>query len=160
MIKAIVLSDTHGNVSDLQKLSGLLSEADMILFAGDGANDFSVLPPSMLKKAKIVSGNCDYPVYPRELIFQAENHKILLCHGDRYCVKSGLNTLFYYAKENCCDIVIYGHTHESKVLKFDDILFINPGNLSKYSTDKTFCYLVLNGDKAVATINDSFFKNI
>ncbi len=159
MIKAIVLSDTHGNVSDLLKLKQILQEADMVLFAGDGDNDFSALPKDIYDKTKIVAGNCDYTHYPKEIMFKAEGHKILLCHGDRFHVKSGLTSLYYYAKENSCDIVIYGHTHANKILKFDDILFINPGNLQKYSTEKTFCYLVINDKCVVATINDSFFHN-
>ncbi len=159
MIKAVILSDTHGNVSDLLKLKQILSEADMVLFAGDGDNDFASLPKDIYAKTKIVSGNCDYARFPKEIIFEAEDHKILLCHGDRFHVKGGLTSLYYYAKEKSCDIVIYGHTHENKILKFDDVLFINPGNLQKYSTKKTFCYLVINGKKVVATINDSFFNN-
>ncbi len=157
MKKIIILSDTHGNLNDLKKLTSLLEEADLILFAGDGVNDFSVFPLEIYKKIKMVSGNCDFSSVDRELIFEVEKKRIMLCHGDRYRVKSGLMPLFLHAKEVGCDVVVYGHTHDARIDENEGILFINPGTLYRYSM-KSFCYLVISGDKAVATINDGFFN--
>ncbi len=157
MKKIIILSDTHGNLNDLKKLTSHLEEADLILFAGDGVNDFNVFPLEIYKKIKMVSGNCDFSSADKELIFEVEKKKILLCHGDGYRVKSGLMPLFLHAKEKNCDVVVYGHTHDARIDEHEGILFINPGTLYRYSK-KSFCYLVISDDKAVATINDSFFN--
>lgn len=157
MKKIIILSDTHGNLNDLKKLTPLLDEADLILFAGDGVKDFSVFPLEIYKKIKMVSGNCDFSTIDRELIFEVEKKRIMLCHGDRYMVKSGLMPLFLHSKEKDCNVVVYGHTHDARIDEHEGIMFINPGTLSRYSM-KSFCYLVISGDKAVATINDGFFS--
>ncbi len=156
MTKIIILSDTHGNLQDLRKTTPLLQEADLILFAGDGYNDFNLFPSEIYKKTKLVAGNCDF-FGDKEIIFKVEGKNILLCHGDRYRVKQGLLQLSLHAKENNCDVVIYGHTHEARIDESDGILFINPGTLQRYSPKKSFCYLVISENKAVATINDGFF---
>ncbi len=156
MKKIIILSDTHGNLNDLKKLTLLFKEADLILFAGDGVNDFIVFPLEIQEKIKMVSGNCDFSSIDRELIFEVEKKRIMLCHGDRYKVKSGLMPLYLHAKERGCDIVVYGHTHEARIDEYEGILFINPGSLYNYRME-SFAYLVISGDKAVAKINDSFF---
>lgn len=158
MKKIVILSDTHGNLRDLEKLSSILQEADQVLFAGDGANDFNIFPPEIYKKIKIVSGNCDFSSHPKELVFNIENKRVLLCHGDRYGVKSGLIRLFLRAKELKCDLVVYGHTHNRRIEEKEGILFVNPGTLSKFAPYKTFAYTVFSENKIIATINENFFN--
>lgn len=138
MEKIVILSDTHGNIRDLEKLSSVLQEADQVLFAGDGANDFNIFAPEIYKKIRIVSGNCDFSSHPKELVFNIENKRVLLCHGDRYGVKSGLIRLYLRAKELKCNVVVYGHTHEKSIQEKDGIAFINPGTLSKFSCFSDF----------------------
>lgn len=157
MEKVVILSDTHGNLKDLEKLTPILQEADRILFAGDGANDFNIFPPEIYKKIKIVSGNCDFSRFPKELVFNIENKRVLLCHGDRYGVKSGLIRLYLRAKELKCDVAVYGHTHEKSIEEKDGILFVNPGTLSKFAPCKTFAYTVFSENKIIAAINENFF---
>ena len=158
MKKIIILSDTHGNRADILKMQGLLNEADHILFAGDGAMDLNTLPREIYNKVIAVCGNCDACALEKERVIEIEALKILLTHGDLYGAKQGLDRLYYRAKELGADIVVYGHTHFAAVTTEDDILFINPGNLSKFSTNKSFGYLVINDKKATATINYNFFK--
>ena len=158
MKKIVVLSDTHGNRADLQKMHNILSEADLILFAGDGANDMLTLPRDILNKVIAVSGNCDLSTFEKERVIDIEDVKVFITHGDLYGVKQGLDKLYYRAKELGADVAIYGHTHLSDITEEDGLLFINPGNLSKYSTNKSFGYLVISGKKTTATINNNFFN--
>lgn len=157
MKRIVILSDTHGNLRDLEKLSSVLQEADQVLFAGDGANDLNIFPSEIYKKIKIVSGNCDFSSHPKELVFNIENKRVLLCHGDRYGVKRGLFNLYLRAKELKCDVVVYGHTHDKNIEEKDGIVFINPGTLSKFSPIKTFGYAVFYDGKVTLTINENFF---
>jgi len=39
-------------------------------------------------------------------------------------------SLSVYLKENECDLVVYGNTHESRVSKLDKKYYINPGTMS------------------------------
>lgn len=158
MEKIIILSDTHGNTADLIKLEQLFNEADHIVFAGDGINDFNYLNKDNYKKLIAVSGNCDQFFTQKEKIFTLGGKKILLTHGDLYRVKSTKLNLLYKAKEENVNIVIYGHTHSPIVEEIEGVLFINPGTLYKYGTKKTFAYLTIFEGKAVANINTTFFN--
>ncbi len=154
MKKIVILSDTHGNLEALKKMEQIFDEADYILFAGDGYKDLNVLSKNNYKKLVAVSGNCDAELLSnKEKFFEIDGKKILLCHGDLYGVKSGLTRLKLRAEELGADVVIFGHTHQSLCETESGVLFINPGSPSRFSTEKTFGYLVIYNNKAVAEIN-------
>ena len=56
------------------------------------------------------------------------------------------------AKERGCDIALYGHTHESDVHEEEGVLVVNPGCMTYYTPAPSYCYLVIVGKKAVATV--------
>ena len=156
MKTAIVISDTHRNFPALEKLLPKMLENDYVFHLGDNDGDILSYRKELGDKIYSVKGNCDGG--GADQIIEIEGVKILLTHGDLYGAKQGLDRLYYRAKELGADIVVYGHTHFAGVTTEDDILFINPGNLSKFSTNKSFGYLVINDKKATATINYNFFK--
>ena len=51
----------------------------------------------------------------------------MLTHGHEYKAKLGLETLAFNAKNNNCQIVVFGHIHTQTCKKINDILLINPG---------------------------------
>ena len=57
-----------------------------------------------------------------------------------------------FVKARGCDVVLYGHTHEASVEEQDGVLLINPGCMTRFSGKQSYCYLVIVGKKAVATI--------
>ena len=59
---------------------------------------------------------------------------------------------YYVAKERGCDIALYGHTHEADVHEEGEVLVVNPGCMTRYTPVPTYCYLVVVGKKAIATI--------
>ena len=154
MKTAVVLSDTHGNKNDLKKIENIINEADFVFHLGDGYPDLNVFGDSVLKKTVRVAGNCDAVFGDREKLVEIEGVKILLCHGDQYSVRSGINRLFYRAKEVGADVVFYGHTHAPIIESADGITIANPGNITRYSAKKTFIYAVFHDGKATITINE------
>ena len=57
------------------------------------------------------------------------------------------------AKERGCDIALYGHTHEADVHEEEGVLVVNPGCMTLlYPDAPRYCYLVVAGKKAVATV--------
>ena len=74
-MKFLCISDIHGNVEALNKLDGVFSEVDAVLFAGDFAECFKtetskpVLEALVKKHDEIyaVLGNCDEPDFLEEL---------------------------------------------------------------------------------------------
>ena len=144
----LILSDTHNNIKALEQLSSIMKDSDYIIHLGDYQKDI-MLFREYSNKIYSVKGNCDGG--GEDLVLEIENTKLLLTHGDKYSVKTTLTNLLFRAKEIGANVVLYGHTHIPKIEEYDGITFINPGTLSYYG-EKTYCYLVINGNKTVSKI--------
>lgn len=148
-MKVGVLSDTHGNISLVDRTVELMGSIDYILHAGDFASDAEYIKSKVKCDVISVSGNCDYfSLAPSEKIIKLKGHTIFITHGHHYSVKSGYRNLIIKAKKLCANIVIFGHTHlpENKII--DNILFFNPGSvfLPKKSNKGTYGILYLTKD--------------
>ncbi len=153
MTTLLVLSDTHQNVDEIQKLSQIIDECDYLIHLGDCVYDMKAFYNKYPEKIYIVKGNNDFCSFTdSEIVLEIEGNKILLCHGHKYGVKSSLKYLCEYAKEKGCNIVLFGHTHIAQVKEIDGITLINPGTLRRLSAQKSYCYLVIHGGKIVPTI--------
>lgn len=148
----VILSDTHRNTAPLQKIATVLSECDFIIHLGDMASDARELMREYPEKTYVLAGNNDFWGGESEIVLDAEERRIFACHGHRYGVKSGTERLVATAKEHMCDIALFGHTHEAFVGEEDGVLLVNPGCMTRYSPRWSYCYLVISGKKAVATI--------
>ncbi|MZQ97167.1 MAG: YfcE family phosphodiesterase [Acidaminobacter sp.] len=134
-MKLIVISDTHGEKSWIQKAVEANRDASIIIHCGDFASDLEIVK-SMPIEAVAVTGNVpdlhqarlmpDDRMEERILIY--EGVRILLTHGHRYDVKYTLNKLFYRAQEAQAELVLFGHTHTALNLSHDGITFLNPGS--------------------------------
>ena len=114
-----ILSDSHGRPDAIAQVLRRV-RPDGILFAGDGLRDLSrVELPCPLWA---VRGNCDWmssPLIvggslcepPEEELLMWEGFRILLCHGHRFGVKSGLSVAAAHAAARGADVLIFGHTH-------------------------------------------------
>ncbi len=150
----VVLSDTHRNLAPLEKIHGVLSECDLILHLGDLASDAAGLLREWPEKTYVLAGNNDFFGGERELVLDVEDRRIFACHGHLYGVRTGTERLAAAARERGCDIALYGHTHEAETHEEGGVLVANPGCMTRFSPRQTYCYLVVAGKKAVATIVD------
>ena len=150
----IVFSDSHGNVDAVNKLRPKFLRSDKIVFLGDGRNDLLGTAQEFNYKTYMVDGNCDGYGFSPEVIFSVENYKILAVHGHRFYVKSGLDSIVSYAKEQGCNVVLFGHTHLPLITNVRGVTLINPGTLSYYGTRTTYCTLEIDGDKFEARIEE------
>ena len=148
----VIISDTHRNTKPLDKIATVLAECDYIIHLGDMAGDARELMRAYPEKTYVLAGNNDFFGGGSELVLDDEGRRIFACHGHRYGVKSGTERLVAAAKERLCDIALYGHTHEAEVREENGVLLINPGCMTAYAPHKSYCYLVVNGKKAVPTI--------
>lgn len=149
MKKIVVLSDSHGNRRDIEALFPIMRESDFIIHLGDTSQDGNYIRAAFPDKTYLLNGNCDLmKLGENELTLQMEGVKIFACHGHLYSVKSTPTKLVDRAKELGCSLALYGHTHHASELEIDGVLTVNPGTMSRYSK-KSYCYIVINGDKAV-----------
>ena len=150
-MNVLVFSDSHGRGSNmLEALSRQIKRPDAIVFLGDGLRDLSYCEFGDVPLFA-VTGNCDlYNLYckgiaDREILITLGGKKIMMTHGDRYSVKSGLARIIMAADEKGADIVLFGHTHEPLALYIDSdendfgiklkkpIYLFNPGSVGDYS---------------------------
>lgn len=152
MTSVIVLSDTHGNRRAIEKIDGVLSEADIIIHLGDTSSDGAYIRAKYPNKTHVVNGNCDtFKAGEDELVLGIENVKIFATHGHMYGVKYSTEKLAYRAKELGCAVALYGHSHHAAEETTGGVLTVNPGCMTRYF-ENSYCYLAVNGEKAVAKI--------
>ena len=90
-----VLSDTHGNRRAFERALEAMGAVDLLLHAGDFANDAIVMGNMYGIPVQTVAGNCDFFGTAEEAkLFEIAGHTILLVHGHRQHVKSGLEKLY------------------------------------------------------------------
>ena len=143
-MKIGILSDTHRNQKYMDKAIKNLKDCNLLIHAGDNFLDSKYLYNETDIPVIAVKGNCDFENVEDELIFDIDNKKVFLCHGDSYEVKYGLECIEKKAKEVNADIVIFGHTHIPLNTKKDNILYINPGSLSSPRDLSRRGFIILN----------------
>ncbi len=127
-MKVLITSDAHGRFDRLRAISQKHADKDYHLDAGD-----LVLTQAELESLhlKAVKGNGDlYLDLPLQQILIIDHKKFLLLHGHIQEVKYGLEKLIKLSEYVGVDYVIYGHTHERKLLEHNGITYINPGAVS------------------------------
>lgn len=134
-MKVLVLSDSHGDSAIVEEIRKK-EKPDLTLHLGDFGRD--------LRNGIAVRGNCDgLTSLPAKRLLTLKGHKILLSHGHEENVKMGLHRLFYLAREEEADIVLYGHMHERLKKRIEDILFLNPGSVTRPHWGDRASYLIL-----------------
>lgn len=132
-MRILILSDSHGDVESM-KAAVERTQPQQILHLGDCWRDGAALKRAFpLLPLAQVPGNCDaYDLTaqgPSELTLTLEGHRVFLCHGHRYHVKSGLLALSYAAREAGAELCLFGHTHAPYLESCDGLTLLNPGSI-------------------------------
>lgn len=173
----LIISDTHGDRVGVERLLGSYAQKnDAVIFLGDGIRDFfedgkCICPVPFY----CVCGNCDtlgfssaplvidgYGEVRHEEFINIGGTRILITHGHKYDVKSGLDRLARYAATVGADIALYGHTHikneyyipEGESVCFEKLAkplwLFNPGSLrGSYFNEPSFGTLTLSSDGVI-----------
>ncbi len=133
-MKILVVSDSHGAYSTLRSIVRRQSKAEVVLFLGDGEEDYNSVRMEFPEKMFIgVRGNNDWcsGLKNTELI-TIEGIKILMTHGHTYHVKYGLEELKTSGRSAGADIVLFGHTHVQHTEYEDGMYIMNPGAVANW----------------------------
>lgn len=130
-MRILVISDSHGRTSEIEKAIEAQKDAKHIFFLGDCVRDIEDCPFIYEDRTfHIVSGNCDGETMNKTSDSIVLNgRKIFFTHGHFYGVKGGISKLKEKAIREGFDLVLYGHTHTSDIQYADGIHFVNPGSL-------------------------------
>lgn len=149
-MRILVVSDSHGDSSVIDRAVALSGNTDMIVHCGDGAMEASLLRSRYPDKMVVsVRGNCDFCTdSPKVETLTLEGKRIFVTHGHLYSVKSGLYTLSCAAREAGADIVLFGHTHIPFECYEDGLYMLNPGSIR--GCDGTYGFVDIT-DKGIVT---------
>ncbi|MFQ6819857.1 MAG: metallophosphoesterase family protein [Blautia sp.] len=130
-MKILVVSDTHGRDSGLERAVELERPFDMLIHCGDveGREDYIEVLAEC--PCCIVSGNNDFfSDLPREEEITIAGTRILVTHGHYYGVSMDLSGIVDEARSRNLQGVFFGHTHRPLLKIKDGILLLNPGSLA------------------------------
>lgn len=130
-MRIVVISDTHGNISNFELCVDQQRKADIFIFLGDCESDLEMVKQVFPHKQFLsVSGNCDFgSVTPSEGETVLSGKRIFYTHGHDYHVKYGYSEIINEAKHRKADILLFGHTHVPFTLYEDGLYIMNPGSL-------------------------------
>ena len=141
-----VISDSHGDKNAVEKAVKQMAGVDAIFHLGDYAKDGELIKKLHPGQLYVVSGNCDFFTdadTPSELLLEMEGKRVFVTHGHKYGVKDGLNKLYYKGQELGADIVLFGHTHSSQVVRVEEMVLFNPGSVSRPRNTKRPTYGII-----------------
>ena len=162
MIRALILSDIHGETTTLrwllEEVWKQVGPIDAYICLGDGVRDFDNAEAFIRQRDEhatmyAVRGNCDFTAaHPDRLVIHLGGLIIYLTHGHIHRVKGGLDYLRSAAREAGADIALYGHTHRANV-EYTTPWLLNPG-----AAENDCCALleIDNGKPHVKLINLGF----
>jgi putative phosphoesterase len=120
-----LISDTHGLVRP--GVHEALKGVELILHAGDVGGTEILDELRLIAPTKAVSGNTDTPGNPsltQRIDIEVDGVRIHVSHGHEV----GSPTPDKLAAQYDADVVVYGHSHQQLVTRFDNRLFVNPGS--------------------------------
>ena len=153
-MKLGVLSDSHGNLKNLEEAAKWLIEnekVDVLVHLGDDSDDTKVLEKFGVKLIKVPGVFEDYyqdPGITNRLIETFDEKKVLISHTEEIHkndpspeVKELIRPEEVIAKKEV-DIALAGHTHipkiegPSKAGYPEGVLIFNPGHLKEWETEQ------------------------
>lgn len=153
-MRILVVSDTHGDFSTLQKVIDIQRSAEIIVHCGDGDAQVQYLKEHFKDKMIVgVRGNCDWcSSLPSKEIINVCGKKIFITHGHLYNAKVGLYTIMSATREEKADILLFGHTHEAMTYYEDGLYVMNPGSCHGYMASYGYIDITENGDIVTNTV--------
>ena len=148
-MKIMIVSDSHGEMSNVTKAIKQEKPIDILIHCGDTEGTEGDI--SLLAECPIyaVRGNNDYFTrLSRELEFEICGRKVMVTHGHYYSVSMGPERLIEEASARGLDIVFYGHTHRPLIEQVDGMYVVNPGSIAYPRQEgRKRTYAIMNIDK-------------
>ncbi len=130
-MKVMLVSDTHGRDTNLERAVEAEAPFDMLIHCGDVEGREFFVEALAECPCCIVAGNNDFfSDLPREEEVDLRGNRVLVTHGHYYGVSLGEFGVLDEAASRGCQAVFFGHTHKPVIVEENGILAINPGSLS------------------------------
>lgn len=153
MIRILIVSDSHGRSENVEKAIKQVGKIDFLIHLGDVCDYPQIIEGMAHVPVYMVAGNNDFGrgLLDRNII-QFGGHRVYMTHGHRQGVYSGVQLLKSIARDNNCDIVMFGHTHKP-YFEEGDVTVLNPGSISEprqAGREKTFVLMKIDDNDKVS----------
>ncbi|MGC4018353.1 MAG: metallophosphoesterase [Muricomes sp.] len=130
-MRVLIVSDTHGNHRNLDKVLELVPDIDMFIHLGDVEGGEEYLDAVLDCEKHLVRGNNDFfSELPKEEEFYIGKYKVFISHGHMSYVSLNMEHIKEEGKARGVDLVMFGHTHKPYLYQDEDIILLNPGSVS------------------------------
>lgn len=148
-MKILIVSDSHGRTTHLEKVINKVAPIDLFIHLGDMEGDEEYIRSLVNCETAMVSGNNDYfTSLDREMEITIGRYTVLLSHGHRYRVNWGTETIKDTGRQMGADIVMFGHTHLPLIDLSGDVIAINPGSIAQPRQDGHIpTYIIMEIDR-------------
>ena len=158
-MRAVVLSDSHGDIHACEKAIDSMSKVDLIIHLGDIARDvrhISLKYPEIRLASVVGNNDVCFSTDELEKVIEFDGRKIFICHGHTLGVHHETERLESVALKKGCSVALFGHTHCAVDKKSGSgILVLNPGSVSRpRSGSASFAVLETDGGKLSSMICD------
>lgn len=131
-MRILIVSDTHGRLSNFEKVVNRVGKIDMLIHCGDVEGDEETIRSMVDCEVHMVRGNNDFfSGLDREDVFRVGNYRIFLTHGHLQHVSYGTEDLEEAALVRGASIAMFGHTHRPVIDRTGLVTVINPGSISQ-----------------------------
>ena len=145
-MRIAVLADTHVHKLEHlpKRITDTLSTVDLIIHAGDFTDVQLLKELKRLREVKAVQGNMDSielkTMLPVKEIVEVGNKRIGITHGSGgpWGIEERVRKVFESDRIN---VIVYGHSHQSRNNVINGILFFNPGKATN-----SFGILTIDGE--------------
>lgn len=131
-MRIAVLSDSHGNITWMNKMKPVFDSVDCIIHLGDYVHDARTIETLVKCPVYYVAGNGDI-MTSAEIEFEKfiGGVKVFATHGHKYYVNDTIYSLSEEALAREAKLCLYGHTHVPDISSMYGIWFVNPGSISR-----------------------------
>lgn len=155
-MKALVISDIHGNPINLEKIKSIYNDlkCQKLIVLGDiywKSTPYNYNPNEVRRFLKLFSknlicikGNCDFKIDLTKEPFKIEKDNIINIEKNIYITHGHIYNENNWPISN--SILIFGHYHYPFIKKIDSNIYINPGSISIQRSNHHPSYLLIDED--------------
>lgn len=130
-MRVLIVSDTHGKHTGLDRAIEETGDFDMFIHLGDVEGGEDYINSVITCEKHIVRGNNDFfSDLPREEEFYIGRYKAFITHGHPYYVSLNTEYIREEGETRNADVVMFGHTHKPWLERRDGMVILNPGSIA------------------------------
>lgn len=127
-MRVLIVSDTHGRHTSLDRALKEAGDIDMFIHLGDVEGGEDYIEAVVECEKHMIRGNNDFFSYlPAEEEFWIGKKKVFITHGHSYYVSMETEQIREEGAARNADIIMFGHTHRPYFEERDGITVIKSG---------------------------------